>query len=111
METTRLFVGNLSFGISEAQLQEAFAGYGASGATVPTRWSRSNLKADRPKGFGFVDVPRPQAAAAIAGMQGTVLDGRVIDVSEARPRPELPRFGRRYDEGGYGGGGGYRRRW
>ena len=110
--TTRLFIGNLSFNVTEEQLQQAFAPYEAVSATIPTRWSRSNQKADRPKGFGYVEVPERQAAAAIAAMQGYVLDGRAIDVSEARPRPELPRFDRpRYEGGGYrGGGGGFRRR-
>src|SRR5205809_946213 len=106
MDMTRLFIGNLSFAVSEEQLREAFDRFGASRATIPTRWSRSTTKADRPKGFGFVDVPQRQAAAAIAGMQGFLLDGRPLDVSEARPRPELSRFDRSREQGGYGG-----RRW
>jgi RNA recognition motif-containing protein len=87
--TTRLFIGNLSFGISEAQLQEAFATYQSSSATIPTRWSRREGKPDRPKGFGYVDVPTNQMKAAIAGMHGQLLDGRALDVSEARPRPSF----------------------
>lgn len=105
----RLFVGNLSFDVSEAQLQEAFAAYGATNATIPTRWSRSATKADRPKGFGFIDVPASQAGDALTAMQGRLLDGRAIEVKEARPRPELQLFwDRRYERGGYGGGGGFR---
>lgn len=102
----RLFIGNLSFDVSETQLRDAFAQYGATAATIPNRWSRSDAKADRPKGFGYVDVPEALAAAAIAGMQGSVLDGRAIDVHEAKPRPDLQLFGGRRPEGrGYGGGG------
>jgi len=115
----RLFIGNLSFGITEEQLREAFAAYNATGATIPTRWSRSFSKADKPKGYGFVELPANQVEAAIAGMQGHVLDGRAIDVSEAKPRPEPVRPEGRYgdrggfgDRGGYrGGGGGGGRRW
>ena len=115
----RLFVGNLSFDVTEEQLQAAFAPYGATGATIPTRWSRSAQRADRPKGFGYVDVAAPQVQAAISAMQGQMLNGRAIDVSEARPRPELRRFdeggfaqyGRGYGyRGGGGGGGGFRGR-
>jgi RNA recognition motif-containing protein len=114
---SRLFVGNLSFDVTEEQLQAAFAPFGASGATIPTRWSRSASKQDRPKGFGYVDVPPAQKEAAIKGMQGHVLNGRSLDVREAIPKPEL----RRFDEGGFsqysrsygrggGGGGGFRGR-
>jgi hypothetical protein len=58
------------------------------------------------KGFGFVDVPEDKAAAAIAAMNGRDVDGRAINVSEARPRAERGRGGGR--SGGFGGGG---RRW
>ena len=109
--TRRLFVGNLSFDVSEAQLQAAFAPYGATGAMIPTRWSRSGRKADRPKGFGFVEVAAQQMEPAIAAMTGHILDGRALEVREAKPRPELYRFDeRRYENRGYGGGGGYRGR-
>jgi RNA recognition motif-containing protein len=91
----RLFVGNLSFDVTEQALQEAFAQWGATGATIPITDS------GRPKGFGFVDVGDEQAAAAIAAMDGKDLAGRTIAVNEARPRED--RGG-----GGYGGGGGRR---
>jgi RNA recognition motif-containing protein len=96
----RLFVGNLSFDISETELQEAFAAYGASGATIPTNDN------GRPKGFGFVDVDDSKMAEAISAMDGKELGGRTIAVNEARPRPEVSTHGNR--TGGYGGGrGGY----
>lgn len=99
----RLFVGNLSFDISEAELQEAFAAFGSTGATIPTTDS------GRPKGFGFVDVADDQMAAAIAAIDGKEMGGRTVAVSEAKPRPELNVHGsgsRPGGRGGYGGGGG-----
>jgi RNA recognition motif-containing protein len=106
----RLFVGNLSFEISEEELKNAFAAWGASGATIPMNQS------GRPKGFGYVDVAAEQAQEAIAAMQGKEIGGRTLDISEAKPRPELNTWGSR-PPGGYGGrgrhggGGGGGRRW
>lgn len=103
----RLFVGNLSFDVSETELQELFAPYGSSGATVPTTAS------GRPKGFGYVDVAPDKVAAAIAEMDGKELQGRNLAVAEAKPRPEVSHWGnssgRTYGGGGgrgFGGGGG-----
>ena len=106
----RLFVGNLSFDISEEELQAAFAPYGASGATIPTNDN------GRPKGFGFVDVAADQMNAAIAAMDGKELGGRAIAVSEAKPKPEVTYGGRGGggyggNRGGGGGGRGYGNRW
>jgi RNA recognition motif-containing protein len=99
--TTRLFIGNLSFAVSEQELLAAFAPYQATSAEIPTRWSRSQQKADRPKGFGYVDVPAAQSQAAIKGMQGQLIDGRAIDICAARPRPSLnPPSGGRYSRRG-----------
>ncbi len=92
----RLFVGNLPFSTSEADLEAAFAQWGGSGATIPTNES------GRPKGFGFIDVPDDQLEAAVNGMNGQELQGRPLTVNEARPRED------RGGGGGYGrGGGGY----
>lgn len=101
----RLFVGNLSFTISESELQEAFSPWGATSAVIPT------MESGRSKGFGFVELPDDQAEAAIAAMHGKELGGRALAVEEARPRE--PRGGGR-GGGGYGGGydrggGGYDR--
>lgn len=101
----RLFVGNLSYNISEQELQEAFAPYGSTGATIPVK------EDGRPKGFGFVDVADDQCDAAIQAWDGKELAGRVIAVDQAKPRPEgggRGGYGGRRD-GGYGGGGGYQR--
>jgi RNA recognition motif-containing protein len=96
--TKRLFVGNLSFNVTESDLQEAFAQWGATEAAIPTS------ETGRPKGFGFVNVAADQMDAAISAMDGKDLQGRPIAVNEARPRE--PRYGGGGGGGGYGGGGG-----
>jgi RNA recognition motif-containing protein len=61
----------------------------------------------RPKGFGFVDIPEDaQAVAAIQAMDGKDVDGRTLNVSEARPRADRGGGGGGGGRGGYGGGGG-----
>jgi RNA recognition motif-containing protein len=107
----RLFVGNLSFDTSEADLNAAFSQWGGEGATIPTNES------GRPKGFGFVEVAADQSNAAIAAMNGKEVAGRALTVNEARPREDRGGYGGnrggygggRSDYGGGGGGGG--RRW
>jgi RNA recognition motif-containing protein len=95
--TKSLYVGNLSYSVTETSLRELFAEY------EPTE---ARLIAD--KGFGFVDVPEEKAADAIAAMNGREVDGRAINVSEARPRRERGGGGGDRRGGGFGGG---RRRW
>jgi RNA recognition motif-containing protein len=96
--SNKLFVGNLSFEITENDLQDAFAAFG----TV----TESNLMMDhttgRSRGFGFVTMGTPEEAQkAIAGLNGKDLGGRALTVNVARPREERPGGGRRE----YGGGG------
>ncbi|MGN6593332.1 MAG: RNA recognition motif domain-containing protein [Terriglobales bacterium] len=106
-----IFVGNLSFHTTEADLRTAFEPYGAV--------SRVSIMTDRDtgrsRGFGFVEMEDDnQGEAAIAALNGSEVDGRALNVNVARPRPERgnggggPRGGR-----GFGGGGGGRReqRW
>jgi RNA recognition motif-containing protein len=96
----RLYVGNLSYGVSQDQLEQLFSQWGATGATLPVD------EGGRPKGFGFVDISDDaQADAAIQAMNGKEIDGRTLNVSEARPRADRGGGGGR---GGYGGGGGGR---
>ena len=96
-----IFVGNLSFGATEDSLRSLFAAYG----TV----SRANIVTDRdtgqPRGFGFVEMANDaEGDKAIAALNGTDLDGRTLNVDEARPKTER--------SGGGGGGGGFgRKRW
>jgi cold-inducible RNA-binding protein len=96
----KLYVGNLSYGTSEATLRAAFEAYGEVASV--------NLIADRdsgrPKGFGFVEMTTPEdAQKAKEGLDGTELDGRTLKVDLAKEQaPRAPR------SGGYGGGrGGY----
>ena len=98
--STKLFVGNLSFNITENDLQDAFA---AHGTVVET-----NLMMDRatgrPRGFGFITMSsEEEAQKAIEALNGASLDGRNLTVNIARPREE------RSGGGGGGGGGGGRR--
>jgi len=90
----RLFVGNLSYNTSETQLQEIFAPFGCTSASIPVDYD------GRSKGFGFVDVEDDQLDAAISATNGKDMGGRSLTVNEARPRAE------RSGGGGYGGGGG-----
>src|SRR3989440_1332974 len=107
---SKLFVGNLSFNVTENDLQDAFA---AHGTVVET-----NLMMDRatgrPRGFAFVTMSSAEEAEkAISSLNGTDLAGRSITVNEARPREERPAGGgggRREYSGG-GGGGGRRNRY
>ena len=92
----KLYVGNLSFGVTESQLQELFSPYGS----VQSAQLISDRETGRSKGFGFVEMGSDrEAQAAIAGMNGQMVDGRALTVNEARPREDRPRTG-----GGYGGG-------
>ena len=80
-----IYVGNLSFDTSERELEAAFAVYGAvSSARVAT-----DRDTGRSRGFGFVEMAsQAEAEAAIAGLNGTDLQGRTLTVNEARPREE-----------------------
>jgi RNA recognition motif-containing protein len=95
---TKLFVGNLSFNITENDLQDAFAAHG----TV----TETNLMMDRttgkPRGFAFITMATPEEAQkAIASLNGSELDGRTLTVNVAKPREE--RSGSRDRAGaGYG---------
>ena len=101
MADKSLYVGNLSYSVTESALRELFAAYEPSAV---------RLIGD--KGFGFVDVPAEKAAEAIAAMNGREVSGRAITVSEARPRREGGGGGERRGGGGFGGGrGGGGRRW
>src|SRR5438477_10384711 len=102
---SKLFVGNLSFNITENDLQDAFAAHG----TVLETNLMMDRATGRPRGFGFITMSSPQEAEkAIAAMNGATLDGRNLTVNEAKPREERPAGG----GGGrreYSGGGGRNR--
>lgn len=93
-----IFVGNLSFGATEASVRSLFEAYG----TV----DKVNIITDRDtgqaRGFGFVEMSaNAEADRAIAELNGRELDGRALNVNEARPKTE-----RGFGGGGSGGGGG-----
>ena len=104
----KLYVGNLSFGITEESLQQLFAQAG----TVESATVITDRATGRSKGFGFVEMSSDQEATdAIAKLNGTDVEGRAITVSEARPQaPRESRggFGGGGSRGGFGGGGGGR---
>jgi RNA recognition motif-containing protein len=103
-----IYVGNLPFSLSEAELQGAFAEFGqvASVSIIKDKFTGES------RGFAFVEMPNAnEAQAAIAGLNGQDLKGRALVVNEARPRTEgAPRSGgggRGGFGGGRGGGGGF----
>lgn len=91
-----IYVGNLSFSVSEADLKEAFAAFGA----VQTASIIKDKFSGESRGFGFVEMPnKDEAEKAIAALNGKDLKGRALKVNEAKPRTDRPRTG------GFGGGG------
>ena len=97
---TNIFVGNLSFSTTQDDLHQAFAQYGSV--------ERVNIVTDRDtgqaRGFAFVEMTdRSAAEAAINGLNGRDMNGRTINVNEARPKPQGGGGG---GYGGHGGGGG-----
>jgi len=102
---TKLFVGNLSWDVSENALQEAFSQHGPV-SEVKVVMDRDTGK---PRGFAFVTMGTKEAAeAAIKAMNGYELQGRALTVNEARAREERPGGGGGGGRGGRGGGGGGR---
>lgn len=109
--STKLFVGNLSFDMTENDLQDAFAAFG----TVVEANLMMDRTTGRPRGFGFVTMSTPEEAQkAIDGLNGKQVGGRALTVNVARPREERPGGGgggggrRGFGGGGGGGGGGGR---
>ncbi|MDO8751477.1 MAG: RNA-binding protein [Dehalococcoidia bacterium] len=99
----RIYVGNLSYQVSEEDLQGAFGAYGK----VETVTIIRDRDTGRSKGFGFVEMPTAtEAQAAITGLNGTELQQRALTVNEARPREERSSFGGAGGGGGRGGFGG-----
>jgi len=94
-----IFVGNLSFGATEQSVRTLFETHGAV--------DRVNIVTDRdsgqPRGFGFVEMSNDgEGDRAIAALNGRDLDGRALNVNEARPKAE---------RSGGGGGGFGKKRW
>src|SRR6516164_3107545 len=106
--SAKLFVGDLSFNLTENELQDAFAAHG----TVVEANLMMDRATGRPRGFGFVTMSTPEEAQkAIDALHGKELAGRALTVNIARPREERSGGGgggRRDFRGGGGGGGGRR---
>ena len=104
----KLYVGNLAYGVTDADLEAMFAPHG----TVQSAQVIMDRDTGRSKGFGFVEMGSSQEAqAAITAMNGKEVDGRKLTVNEARPREERRPGGGGGGgggRGGYGGGGGKR---
>ena len=110
----KLYVGNLNYDTTDADLEQLFAAYG----TVQSAQVIMDRDTGRSKGFGFVEMGSDQEAqAAIAALSGQQAGGRSLTVNEAKPREERGGGGggRGYGggrggsggRGGYGGGGRY----
>ena len=98
-----IFVGNLSFGSTEQTIRSLFEAYG----TVDRVSIVTDRDSGQPRGFGFVEMSNDaEGDRAISGLNGTDLDGRSLNVNEARPKSEGGR-----SHGGGGGGGGRQKRW
>lgn len=102
--STKLYVGNLTFGTTEDMVRELFAQHGqvTEAALIMDRVT------GRSRGFAFVTMDQAaDAQKAIAALNGHELDGRALTVNEARPKTEGGGGGG--GRGGFGGGGGDRR--
>lgn len=108
----KIYVGNLTYQVTEDELRQAFEQFGQveSVTIIKDKYSGQS------KGFGFVEfASKTEGQAAIEGLNGKDLKGRTLNVNEARPRTEGSRGGGGYgggrggDRGGKGGGYGDRR--
>ena len=101
---TRLFIGNLSYNVTEQELREAFTGDGIELRSVRVALDRET---GRPRGFAFVETMTDEGAkASIEKLSGRVLQGRAIIVEEAQAKPAGPRPGG-FSGGPRPGGGGF----
>jgi RNA recognition motif-containing protein len=101
LSQVNIYVGNLSYDTTEDDLRDAFAVYGevTSAAVITDKFSGKS------RGFGFVEMANnAEANAAIEALNGKELDGRALNVNEARPRTENGGGnrggGNRYNRGG-----------
>jgi RNA recognition motif-containing protein len=105
-----IYISNLSFNVDDNGLQELFANYG----TVLSAKVITDKFSGRSRGFGFVEMSDEEAVIAIKELDQSEQDGKVINVSEARPREEhSPRNNNRNFRGnndrGYNKDNGYNR--
>jgi len=94
--SSKIYVGNLPYSVTDASLHNNFSEYG----TVGSAKVMMDRDSGRSKGFGFVEMSSAaEAQAAISGLHGQSVEGRSLVVNIARPRE---------DRGSTGGGGSYR---
>src|SRR5881227_3282966 len=94
----KLYVGNLSYGVTDSDLQQMFSAHG----TVQSAQIIMDRDTGRSKGFGFVEMGSDEEAqAAIAALNGQESGGRTLTVNEAKPKEDRGGGG-----GGFGGRGG-----
>lgn len=97
-----LYVGNLAFSTTTADLEKLFGDYG----TVSRAQVTTDRETGRSRGFGFVEMSSG-AEQAIQALNGAQFQGRTLTVNEAKPREARPAGGGGGGgRGGYGGGGG-----
>jgi RNA recognition motif-containing protein len=94
---SKIYVGNLPFTADEQSVRALFSQHG----TVDSVALINDRETGRPRGFGFVEMPRADAARAIQSLNGQDMGGRPLKVNEAQDKPR--------NSGGGGGGGGQRR--
>ena len=92
---SKIYVGNLPFSATEEAVRALFSQHG----TVESVSLINDRETGRPRGFGFVEMPRADAQKAIQSLNGYDMGGRPLKVNEAQDKPR---------GGGGGGGGGYR---
>ena len=104
----KLYVGNLTYSITDSELQEMFQAHG----TVASAQVIMDRDTGRSRGFGFVEMSTPEEAqAAIAALNGTQMDGRSLTVNEAKPQEPRSGGGGRFSGGGRGSDFGGRNRY
>ena len=91
---SKLYVGNLPFSADDNAVRELFSQHG----TVDSVALIMDRETGRPRGFGFVEMPKADAARAMQALNGHDMSGRALKVNEAQDKPRS----------GGGGGGGYR---
>ena len=98
-----MYVGNLSYSVTEDELRSMFTEYG----DVVSAKLIMDRETGRSKGFGFVEMSNnSEAQKAMEDLNGNTVDGRALTVNQARPREDRSRGVGGGGRGGYGGGGG-----
>jgi cold-inducible RNA-binding protein len=102
-QVKNIFVGNLDFNATEESVRNLFERYGqVNSARIMT-----DRDTGRSRGFAFVEMENEgEADQAITALNGYSMDGRALNVNEARPKPDRGFGGGGGGRGGFGGGGG-----